>query len=71
MPSTIPRSKDPFVAVGYEDNIVFVPSPNNQGRPDLHATWQQSQGLWTNHPVFHGMAIREVIAWLRGGDSDL
>jgi len=36
---------DPFVEVGYEDKIVFVPPPNRQGRPDLHATWQQSQGL--------------------------
>jgi len=57
--------------VDYEDKIVFTPKHNGQARPALRATWQQSQGLWTNHPVFHGMPIRDVIVWLRGEDSDV
>ena len=44
---------------------------NGPARLALRATWQQSQGLWTNHPVFHGMPIRDVIVRLRGEDSDL
>jgi hypothetical protein len=57
--------------VDYEDKIVFTPKHSGQAHPALRATWQQSQGLWTNHPVFHGMPIRDVIVWLRGEDSDL
>ena len=64
-------TREPFVEVDYEDKIVFTPKHNGPARLALRATWQQSQGLWTNHPVFHGMPIRDVIVWLRGEDSDL
>jgi hypothetical protein len=71
MPKARQSTREPFVEVDYEDKIVFTPKHNDQARPALRATWQQSQGLWTNHPVFHGMPIRDVIVWLRGEDSDL
>ena len=71
MPKARQNTREPFVEVGYEDKIVFTPQHDSPARPALRATWQQSQGLWTNHPVFHGMPIRDVIVWLRGEDSDL
>jgi hypothetical protein len=55
--------------VDYEDKIVFTPKHNGQARPALHLAAES--GTWTNHPVFHGMPIRDVIVWLRGEDSDL
>jgi hypothetical protein len=61
----------PFIAVNYAAKIVFTLQHDGQERADLRATWQQSQGLWKNHPVFHGMGISEVIAWLRGEDCDV
>ena len=71
MPDDMPSPREPFVEVGYEDKIVFTPKHDGQARPALRATWQQSQGLWSNYPVFHGMPIRDVIVWLRGEDSDV
>lgn len=38
---------------------------------DLRTPWQQRQGSWRDHPVFHGLPIHEVIVWLRGEDSDV
>jgi hypothetical protein len=42
-----------------------------RARAMLRTVWQQSQGSWRQHPVFHGLPIREVIVWLRGEDSDV
>jgi hypothetical protein len=57
--------------VDYDAKVVFASKRQPKGRPDLLATWQHSQGLWSNHPVFQGMSIRDVIEWLRGKDSDV
>jgi hypothetical protein len=56
--------------VGYTDKVVFTQA-HAQEPLDLRTTWQQSQGSWRDHPVFHGLPIREVIVWLRGEDSDV
>jgi hypothetical protein len=60
-----------FVEVGYEAKVVFTSKSPAKVCPDVLATWQQSQGLWGDHPVFQGMSIREVIEWLRGEDCDV
>jgi hypothetical protein len=70
MPDVVQDADTPFIEVGYEAKIVFTPS-NGQERLDLRTAWQQSRGLWANHPVFHGLPVREVIVWLRGADSDV
>jgi hypothetical protein len=56
---------------GYEDKVVFTPQKKTRKPPNILATWQQSQGLWADHPVFQGMAVKEVIEWLRGEDCDV
>jgi hypothetical protein len=56
--------------VGYTDKVVFTQA-EAQEPLDLRMTWQQGQGIWRDHPVFHGLPIREVIVWLRGEDSDV
>jgi hypothetical protein len=71
MPHTAQGAEEPFIEVGYADKIVFTPQLGSKMRPDLRATWQQSQGLWRDHPVFRGMLVRDVIVWLRGEDSDI
>lgn len=71
MPNTMKSPNTPFIEVDYAAKIVFTPQSNGQERPDLRATWQQSQGLWKDHPVFHGMAIGEVMTWLRSEDCDV
>jgi len=68
MPETVQDVPPAFIAVGYTDKIVFTAA---QEPLDLRTTWQQSQGSWHDHPVFHGLPIREVIVWLRGEDSDV
>jgi hypothetical protein len=70
MPQTVQDVPPPFIAVGYTDKVVFTQA-QAQEPLDLHTTWQQSQGSWRDHPVFHGLPIREVIVWLRGEDSDV
>ena len=60
-----------FIKVDYDAKVVFTSKHHIKGRPDLLATWQQSQGLWGDHPVFQGMSIRDVIEWLRGEDCDV
>ena len=70
MPEIVQDATPPFIEVGYTDKVVFTPA-QAQEPLDLCTTWQQSQGSWRDHPVFHGLPIREVIVWLRGEDSDV
>jgi hypothetical protein len=70
MPETVQDATAPFIEVGYADKVVFTQAHAPE-RLDLRATWQQSQGCWRYHPVFHGLPSREVIVWLRGEDSDV
>ena len=60
-----------YIEVGYEDKVIFKAKQKGKNRPDLIATWQRSQGLWSDHPVFGGMTIQQVIDWLRGEDCDV
>jgi len=62
------RANEKYIEVGYEDKVVFKAKKKSKGRPDLMATWRRSQGLWSDHPVFGGMTVKEVIEWLRGED---
>jgi hypothetical protein len=71
MPNTVQGAKEPFIEVDYAAKVVFTSKREGAGRQDLRAAWQQSQGLWRNHPIFHGMSISTVIVWLRGEDSDV
>ena len=59
-----------YIKVGYGDKVVFTHEQEAKGRPDVVATWRKSQGLWKDHPIFGGMAVKEVIEWLRGEDCD-
>ena len=68
MPKTVQDVPPAFIAVGYTDKVVFTQA---QEPLDLRTTWEQSQGSWRDHPVFHGLPICEVIVWLRGEDSDV
>ena len=70
MPEIVQDATLPFIEVGYTDKVVFIQAHAPE-RLDLRTTWQQSQGSWRHHPVFHGLPIREVIVWLRGEDSDV
>jgi hypothetical protein len=70
MVETVQDATPPFIEVGYTDKVVFIQA-QAQERLDLRTIWQQSQGSWRNHPVFHGLPIRDVIVWLRGEDSDV
>ncbi len=63
--------KEPFIEVDYAAKVVFTPKRNGKSSPDLRTAWLQSQGLWKDHPVFRGMPVDDVIAWLRGEDSDV
>jgi hypothetical protein len=65
------RTNDHYVEVGYEDKVVFTLKKKGKSQTDLVTTWRKSQGLWAGHPVFRGMAIQEVIEWLRGEDCDV
>ena len=69
MPKTPQSSDNPFIEVDYAAKIAFAPSHDRQEPPDVRTIWQQSQGLWKDHPIFHGMPVGNVIAWLRGKDS--
>jgi hypothetical protein len=60
-----------YIEVGYEDKVVFIPWKQPKERLDVIATWQRSQGLWADHLVFRGMAIRKVIEWFRDEDCDV
>jgi len=70
MPETVQDVPPPFTAAGYTDKVVFTQA-HAQEPLDLRTTWQQSQGSWRDHPVFHGLPICEVIVWLRGEDSNV
>jgi hypothetical protein len=70
MPEIVQAIPPPFIAVGYTDKVVFTQA-HAQEPLDLRTTWEQSQGSWRDHPVFHGLPIRDVIVWLRGEDSDV
>jgi hypothetical protein len=70
MPETVQDTTPPFIAVEYTAKVVFTQAQAPE-RLDLRTVWQQSQGSWRHHPVFHGLPIREVIVWLRGEDSDV
>ena len=63
--------KEPFIAVDYAAKVVFTLKRNGKSSPDLRTAWLQSQGLRKDHPVFRGMPVDDVIAWLRGEDSDV
>ena len=60
-----------YIEAGYTDKIVFRRKKSLKTRRAVVASWRRSQGLWTTHPVFHGMTVREVVEWLRGEDSDV
>ena len=60
-----------YIEAGYKDKIVFKRKKSVKARRSVVASWRRSQGLWTAHPVFQGMTVREVVEWLRGGDSDV
>ena len=70
MPKIVQDATPPFIEVGYTDKVVFTQAHAPECL-DLRTIWQQSQGSWRHHPVFHGLPIREVIVWLRGEDSDV
>jgi hypothetical protein len=70
MAETVQDATPPFIEVGYTDKVVFTQA-HAQECLDLRTIWQQSQGSWRHHPIFHGRPIREVIIWLRGEDRDV
>ena len=61
------RTNGKYIEAGYQDKVVFRPKKKPGPGPAVLATWKRSQGLWTNHPVFQGMTVKEVIEWFRGG----
>jgi len=70
--STPPKdTPNTFIEVDYGAKVAFTPQAHPQPCPQVHIAWTQSQGLWKNHPVFHDQPIGDVIAWLRGEDSDV
>jgi hypothetical protein len=71
MPSTDQAAREPFIEVDYAAKVVFIPKPGIRTPLDLRTSWQESQGLWRNHPVFRGMSVGDVITWLRGEDCDV
>jgi hypothetical protein len=71
MPRAPGPANEEYIEVGYEDKVVFTPKSRAKRRPDVIDTWLRSQGLWADHPVFGGMAIKDVMEWLRGEDCDI
>jgi hypothetical protein len=71
MPGAAKPEDEAYIEVGYEDKVVFMPKKMAKRRPNVMDTWQSSQGLWADHPVFGSMDIKEVIEWLRGEDCDI
>lgn len=65
------RANGKYIEVGYGDKVVFKTKRKAKGRRAVMATWRRSQGLWSDHPVFGGMTVKEVIEWLRGEDCDV
>ncbi len=65
------RTNGKYIHAGYGDKVVFKPKKKDRHRPPALATWKRSQGLWTSHPVFQGMTVKEVIEWFRGPDCDV
>ena len=76
MPKLAKKAKRQYIEVGYRDKIVFtsrrrgVAKLQTKSRTNIVDTWQKSQGLWTDHPVFHSMSTKEIMEWLRGEDAD-
>jgi len=58
------------IEVGYEAKVVFTLEQKARVRAGVLEAWQRSQGLWSNHPVFHAFSIKQMIEWLRGEDED-
>lgn len=71
MPRAARPSDEEYIEVGYEDKVVFTPHKKAKSRQNMLDIWRRSQGLWTDHPVFGGMDIKETIEWLRGEDCDV
>jgi hypothetical protein len=71
MEGELMKAPSRYVRVHYGDKVVFTDGKRGKRGRDVLAVWRRSQGLWKDHPVFHGMAAKEVIEWLRGEDSDI
>ena len=71
MAETVQDIPPPFIIVGYTDKVVFTQRQEEPLPVDLRTIWQQTRGSWRSHPVFQGRAVRDVIEWLRGEDSDV
>lgn len=65
------KATEHYVKARYDDKVVFTERRKTKRERDVVKVWRQSQGLWQDHPVFQGMAAKEVIEWLRGEDSDV
>jgi hypothetical protein len=44
-----------YVRVRYEDTVVFTEGKGTQKGRDVAEIWRWSQGIWRDHPIFHGM----------------
>ena len=60
-----------YIKVHYEDKVVFTERRRAKHARNVAEVWRQSQGIWKDHPIFHDMAVKEIIEWLRGEDSDV
>ena len=60
-----------YIEAGYQDKVVFPPKKKRGRAAPALAAWKRSQGLWSNHPVFQSMNVKEVIEYLRGADCDV
>jgi hypothetical protein len=65
------KTNGKYIEAGYADKVVFKPRTKGKRRIPALASWKRSQGLWTNHPVFQGMTVKEVVEYLRGEDCDV
>jgi hypothetical protein len=65
------KATNRYVRVHYEDKVVFTENRKKKKERSVLEAWQRSQGIWKDHPVFHGMVAKEIIEWLRGEDSDV
>jgi hypothetical protein len=65
------KSTDQYVKVRYGDRVVFTEERQGKKVQDPLAVWRGCQGLWSDHPVFRDMEVREIVVWIRGEDSDI
>ena len=65
------RTNGGYIEAGYQDKVVFRPKKKGRRGSSVLDVWKRSQGLWTGHPVFQTMTVKEVIEYLRGGDCDV